>query len=313
MRMAKVAVSGSIAYDRIMDFPGYFRDHIMPDKLHALSVSFTIEKLTESFGGTAGNVAYNLSLLGVEAELYATAGSDFDTYRNRLSTLGVGMSKMNIVAELPTASAYIMTDKADNQISGFYPGAAVSQCMTPVEEGAKVAIIGASSASDMLQRAKLCREAKVPYLFDPGQQTTELSKEDIREIVSGSVAIFGNDYEMEMIMQKTGWTIVDIVQHVPIVVTTLGISGSKIMTAEKEYSIESVRVADPVDPTGAGDAYRAGFIKGYLSDFPTTKAARLASATASFCVEKRGTQNHRFTMAELAERYEHTYGEALGL
>lgn len=311
--MSRILVSGSLAYDRIMNFPGRFRDHFLPEKLHALSVSFAIDKLTEGFGGTAGNIAYNLSLLGEKPTLCAAAGHDFGRYKKWLIDHRIGIENIAVVQDKATSGAYVMTDKDDSQISAFYFGAGEEACDVKIDT-AKVAlaIIAAGNISDMLGVPARCREASVPFFSDSGQQITALSAEQLREHMEGAAVLFGNDYEMELVTKKTGWDVKEVLEHVGTVVVTKGADGSMIITKEGEENVKAVP-AKAVDPTGAGDAYRAGFAKAYLAKRPLRECAMLGSAVAAYAVEKYGTQNHRFTISELKERYEKTYGETLSL
>jgi len=310
--MSTVIVSGSLAYDRIMDFPGYFKDHIVPDKLHALSISFMVDKLTEEFGGTAGNIAYNLALLGVKGEIISTAGGDFNKYRSHLLLSGVDPKTIAIKSDMLTSSAHIITDKADNQIAAFHPGAGALAYDTPVEtEGRAFAIVAPGCVADMVSLPQLYRRLGFKYYYDPGQQIPVVGAEELKEGISGAQILFGTDYELAMLMQKTGWTQDEILAHTPMIVSTLGAEGSSIITREGRTVVPVARAAEVTDPTGAGDAYRAGFLKGILAGLPSDKCAMLASVVAVYTVEKYGTQTHRFTMEELAARYKESYGEKL--
>ncbi|MDP3645538.1 MAG: carbohydrate kinase family protein [bacterium] len=312
--MSKIIVSGSLAYDQIMDFPGYFKDHILPDKLHALSISFMIDKLTEEFGGTAGNIAYNLALLGVQSEIIATVGSDFNKYRSHMLLSGVDPKTIAVKSDQLTSSAHIITDKADNQIAAFHPGAGGIAYDTPVDtEGCAFAIVAPGCVADMVSLPQLYRRRGLKYYYDPGQQIPAVNAEDLKQGISGAQILFGTDYELAMIMQKVGWTEDEILAHVPMIVSTLGAEGSSIITREGRTVVAVARASEVSDPTGAGDAYRAGFLKGILSGLPPEKCAMLGSVVAVYTVEKYGTQTHHFTMEELAARYKESYGEELKL
>ena len=310
--MSTVVVSGSLAYDRIMDFSGFFKDHILPDKLHALSISFMVDKLTEEFGGTAGNIAFNLALLGMKPEIISTAGGDFNKYRSHMLLSGVDPKTVAIKSDMLTSSAHIITDKADNQIAAFHPGAGGVAYDSPVEtEGRALAIVAPGCVADMVSLPQLYRRRGLKYYYDPGQQIPAVNAEDLRVGISGAEILFGTDYELAMIMQKIGWTQDEILAHVPMIVSTLGAEGSSIITRERRSVVPVARAAEVLDPTGAGDAYRAGFLKGILSGLPFEQCAKLASVVAVYTVEKYGTQTHRFTMEELAARYKESYGEKL--
>ncbi len=312
--MSKVIVSGSIAYDRIMDFAGLFAEHFMPEKLHSINLSFQVENLSVQFGGTAGNIAYNLALLGEQPEIIATAGNDFGSYRSHLLNSGVDPKSIRILDKEGTSSAFILTDKADNQIAAFHQGAAGTAYDTPVEtEGRALAIIAPGCVPDMQSLPAFYRKSAFRYLYDPAQQIPALSQEMLRDGISGAYVLFGSDYEFELIKQKTGWTQEQIVSKVPTIVVTFGAKGSDIITAAGTTHVEACPAQALVDPTGAGDAYRAGYIKGMLMGFPAEQCARLASVVAAYVVETYGTQTHHFTLEDVKDRYKKTYGVELAL
>jgi len=309
-RMSRVLVSGSVAYDRIMDFPGHFRDHFLAHKLHTINVSFAVEGVEENFGGTAGNIAYNLKLLGHEPEILSTAGSDFSAYRTYLEEKKISADAIHVDTSQLTSSAYIITDKADNQIAAFSFGAGkIAYGRLPKTEGAACAIVGAGNPDDMRVLPAHYRDKRLAYFYDPAQEIPILSADDLRKGIEGAAGLFGNDYEIDLIIQKTGWSEKELCERVPIVVVTLGESGSRVTTKEAAERVRAVGVSNVLDPTGAGDAYRAGFIAGYVEGQAPRVCAQLASAVAAYAVEKQGTQNHRFTLAELRKRYSDTYGE----
>jgi adenosine kinase len=308
--MAQVLVSGSIAYDRIMDFPGLFKDHFLPDKLHNINVSFQVDALADNFGGCAGNIAYNLSLLGVESSILATAGSDFERYRAYLRNLLTDPNSVHIEKDGLTSSAYVMTDKADNQIAAFSMGAGkVPYTPLPATDSASCAVIAAGCPDDMRALPAYYRSEEVPFFFDPGQAMTALSAEDIKDGLNGAEAVFGNDYEFDLIMQRTGMNEHALLEKARVLIVTYGEKGSRVVTQEGEKRIGAVQVKEAVDPTGAGDAYRAGYIAAYLKTLPPETCAKFGSSVAAYAVEKYGTQNHSFTPEELQKRYEEAYGE----
>ena len=312
--MSKVIVSGSIAYDRIMDFAGLFAEHFMPEKLHSINLSFQVETLSVQFGGTAGNIAYNLALLGEQPEIIATAGNDFGSYRSHLLTSGVDSKSIRILDKESTSTAFILTDKADNQIAAFHQGAGGTAYDTPVEtEGRALAIIAPGCVPDMQSLPAFYRKSAFRYLYDPAQQIPALSQEMLRDGISGAYVLFGSDYEFELIKQKTGWTQEEIVSKVPTIVVTFGAKGSDIITAAGTTHVDACPAQALMDPTGAGDAYRAGYIKGMLMGFPAEPCARLASVVAAYVVETYGTQTHHFTMENVKDRYKKTYGVELSL
>lgn len=312
--MSRVLVSGSLAYDRIMDFPGLFENHFVPEKLHSLSVSFQVDTFKENFGGCAGNIAYTLALLGEEPVIVATGGSDFEKYAAYLKASGVDPQSIHVNAGDVTSSAYIMTDQGDNQISAYYPGAGGTPYGVPVPlEGVALGMVGAGCVEDMKALPSLYRERGVKYVYDPGQQTTVLSGVELIEAISGAAVLFANDYELGVIVFKTGLSEAQLLERVPVVVGTLGNKGARVLTKEGEIEVTAVPVDKLVDPTGAGDAHRAGFIKGLLAGLPTKESAQLASTAAAYAVEAYGTQNHHFTLNELKARYQKAYGAPLAL
>jgi adenosine kinase len=312
--MKPTLVVGSLAYDRIMDFDGNFSEHFMPDKLHAINVSFFVSPPKEQFGGCAGNIAYSLSLLEENASIIATAGIDFERYGLWLAEHGIDTESIALDEELPTASGYIMTDKADNQITAFSGGALTKAYERAVDLDAfGLAIISPTAREDMLSLAEKCRVEQLPYLFDPGQQLPVLAPEELRTAIKGARGLFVNDYELALVLEKTGWTETELKGETGFVVVTLGAEGSRILSAEGEEHVPAVPVGEVIDPTGAGDAYRAGFIKGLVHELPLKSCAMLASTVAAYVVEWYGTQNHTFTLPELRARYETAYNESFPL
>ncbi len=312
--MSRILVSGSIAYDRIMDFVGLFAEHFMPEKLHSINLSFQVETLSIQFGGTAGNIAYNLALLGEKPEIIATAGNDFGSYRSHLLLSGVDPKSIRILEKESTSAAFILTDKADNQIAAFHQGAGGYAYDTGVDtEGRALAIIAPGCVPDMQALPGYYRKHGFRYLYDPAQQIPVLSADMLRDGISGAYALFGSDYEFELIKQKTGWTQQEIVSKVQTVIVTYGAKGSDVITARDVVHVEACPAQALIDPTGAGDAYRAGYIKGMLMGFPAESCARLASVVAAYVVETYGTQTHKFTMENVKDRYKKTYGVELSL
>ncbi|PIR92547.1 carbohydrate kinase family protein [Candidatus Falkowbacteria bacterium CG10_big_fil_rev_8_21_14_0_10_44_15] len=308
-----IFVFGSLAFDKIMDFPGKFSDNILPDKIHTLNVSFTISNLQENFGGTAGNIAYNLALLGEQPTILATAGSDFEAYREWLAGRNINTDGIKIIAGEKTAFANIITDQADNQLAAFYPGAMNYSCALEPEakEGEAWAIVAPGFPADMARLAKFYRERNLPFIFDPGQQIPVLSADDLRFGIKGAKMLISNDYELSLLMKKTGWSEEKILENAEALVTTLGEKGSQIKTKDAGYSIPPAKPKNTIDPTGAGDAYRAGFIKGLVSGWPLEIAGRFAGVVAVYTVEQYGTQTHQFNFAEAAERYRENFKEEL--
>lgn len=302
-----ILVSGSLAYDRIMDFPGRFSDHILPDKIHILNVCFTVNGLTEKFGGTAGNIAYTLALLGEKPLILSSAGKDFDAYANWLMTHGLSLDGIRRVQEVFTAGAYITTDRSDNQITGFNPGAMAYPCgmdVGKIEGKIGVAIVSPGNPEDMSGLCRRYRELSIPYICDPGQQIPILPPGELVEMITGSAALMSNDYELEMIQKATGLTQKDLLKRTGALITTLAEKGSLVVDNKGITEIPAVAPAVVRDPTGAGDAFRSGFIFGFVRNKCLSDCARIGAVAASFSVEKVGTQEHRFSFTEFKDRYE---------
>lgn len=305
----KVLVSGSIVYDRIMDFSGLFQDHILPHQTHILNVSFTLQKTSESFGGTAGNIAYNLSLLKEPTVLLGLVGNDFGRYSSWLNKNKIDFSYVKQFKDCPTASAYIMTDQADNQISGFYPGPTDVNYCSLVKKISKpsLAIISPDFKPRMIEYVRLYKELGIDYIFDPGQQITSFTTPELRRLIKGAKVLIGNDYEIKLILDKLSMSPQKLEKLVDILVVTKGAKGSEIYSKDGKIVITPTKVKSVVDPTGAGDAYRAGFIKGLVSGASLEKSGQLASTIAAYAVECRGTQVHKFNLKEFTNRYKKNY------
>lgn len=309
----RIFVSGSLAYDRIMDFPGRFADHILPEKLHVLNVCFMVNGLTEKFGGTAGNIAYNLALLGERPLILATAGHDFERYRQWLEQHGLSLEGIRIIPEEFTACAYITTDQSDNQITGFNPGAMKYRSLyqfNSLQPEEALAIISPGNLDDMVSYSHTYREKRIPYIFDPGQSIPAFSGERLVEMLTGSLLTVCNDYELEMICRKTGLSQRQLQQRTGALIVTLAEHGSIIHLGQETIKIPAVPASRTLDPTGAGDAYRAGLIKGLVLKKPLAIAAQMGATCASFAVEYHGTQEHSFTWEEFRQRYEQQFGPA---
>jgi adenosine kinase len=307
----QIFVSGSLAYDRIMDFPGRFVDHILPEKIHILNVCFMVNGLTERFGGTAGNIAYNLALLGEKPVILATAGKDFGPYREWLTKLGLPLDGIKEFPEELTAGAYITTDLSDNQITGFNPGA--MKCRSEyrfdgVDPDQSLAIVAPAGLDDMLAYTRAYKVRGVPYIFDPGQSIPAWGSDELQEMAYGALAVIVNDYELEMFQQKTGLKESEILKLTSTLLVTRGDNGSYLRTADGRQDFPIVPPRKVLDPTGAGDAYRAGLLKGLALGCSWPVGARLGAVLASFCVELQGTQEHRVEKAEFWDRYRENFG-----
>lgn len=308
----RIYISGSLAYDRIMSFPGKFSDHILADKVHMINVSLVVDGISEKFGGTAGNIAFNLALLGEHPQILATAGKDFSSYEKWLRKMELPLDGIRPIDNELTGGAYIMTDKDNNQITSFNPGAMKYSCGKPIDRsniGGSYGIVSPGNVDDMVGYPRTYKQLNIPYIFDPGQQIPALSPEQMQEAVTGAFLLVTNDYELEMIIKKTGLTKAQLIERTGGLITTLGENGSQICELGHTRSIEAVPVADVNDPTGAGDAFRAGLLKGLIEKRSVDDCCRIGSTCASYCVEKHGTQEHSFTLDGFWKRYRDRYGE----
>jgi len=306
-----IFVSGSLAYDRIMDFPGRFADHILPEKIHILNVCFMVNGLTERFGGTAGNIAYNLVLLGEKPMILATGGKDFRPYQKWLTELGLPLGGIRHIPSEFTAGAYITTDLADNQITGFNPGAMKHQSeftFDGVNPTDSLAIIAPGNLPDMLQYSRRYKEMGLPYIFDPGQSIPAWGPADLHEMATGALALIVNDYEQEMFRQKTGMGEGDLKELCQALIVTKGEEGSELITRDGREAIPAAKPRQVLDPTGAGDAYRAGLMKGLTLGLPWATATLMGATLASFAVEQAGTQEHQLQLTDYWRRYRDNFG-----
>lgn len=312
-----ILVSGSLAYDYIMDFPGVFSDHILPDKIHMLNVSFLVPQMHKSYGGTAGNIAYNLALLGLKPVLFGKIGTDFEQYNTFLKKNGIDTSKLSLVSDLYTSTAFGITDKNDNQIWGFYPGADnLSNNLSVKKLGKKIdfAVIAPNNPKAMMKFAGEFTQMRIPYLFDPGMQLRWLSGNDLKTAFRGAKVIIGNDYEITVMEKTTGIkNLHSLSEKNKIVITTLGNKGSKISWNSKTHKIPPAKPERCLDPSGAGDAYRSGFLAGFLRNLDVETCGKMGSLSSVYTVEKYGTTTHYFTMKEFCKRYEKNFGKKLNL
>ncbi|MCX5717721.1 MAG: carbohydrate kinase family protein [Nitrospirae bacterium] len=307
-----IYISGSMAYDRIMDFPGRFSDHILPDKIHILNVCFTVNGMIEKFGGTAGNVAYSLSLLREKPVILATIGKDYANYFDWLKKNNISLEGIKIIDEEFTAGAYITTDRADNQITGFNPGAMKYPSgynLKSSNPDNSIALIAPGNLQDMAEYAKACKNKGIDYICDPGQSLTAWEKEPLIEWIEGSTMLISNDYELEMVMKITGMNKKELLHLTKTIITTLGEKGSLISTGESDIKIPPAKAGNVVDPTGAGDAFRAGLLKGIAMGKAIETGARMGAVAATYAIEKYGTQEHNYTYEEFNERYRSNFGE----
>ncbi len=301
-----IVVSGSLAYDRIMDFPGYFSQHILPEKIHVLNVCFQVDGVKEKFGGTGGNIAYSLKLMG-ETPLVSAAVGGFDHHRyfRWLEKNGISTAHIKVIEEEFTAAAYITTDKADNQITGFHPGAMKYTSdldFDSLDPKSTIVIISPGNLVDMIRYPGLCRERGIDYIFDPGQSLPMLAGPDLVDAITGCRVLISNDYELDLIVKQTGLSKAELIGRVGALVVTMGDLGSRVLAPGGELSIPVVRARQVLDPTGAGDSYRGGLISGLIAGMDIEACARMGSVCASFAVECYGTQEYSFTEDEFKDR-----------
>ena len=300
-----IIVSGSLAYDRIMNFPGHFSEHILPEKIHVLNVCFQVDGVKEKFGGTAGNIAYALTLMGEKPVISAAIGYDYHRYFEWLSQNGIGTEGIKIIEDELTAGAYITTDKADNQITGFNPGAMkYSSCLDfdKLDPKGTLIIVSPGNLGDMVNYPRICKEKGIDYIFDPGQSLPMWDAKDLLRSIEGCRILIVNDYELDLILNKTGLNKNELLKLPKAIITTLGEHGSRISMSEGDITIPVVKTDRVKDPTGAGDSYRGGLISGLIRGKDIEQCAKMGGVCASFAVECYGTQEYRFTTDEFNQR-----------
>jgi adenosine kinase len=312
----RIAVTGSLAYDYIMNFPGFFTDHMLMEKAHVLSVSFLVDSMKRLRGGVAGNVAYNLALLGERPLIVATVGQDFGEYAQWLRQEGVDTDGLSVIDHEFTSSCFINTDKANNQIVAFYAGAmAHAREISLLEHGLNgndLVVISPTDPQAMERYALECQQQGIPYVFDPGKQTPRLEAEHLQLGLKGAKVLVSNDYEFGMMARKLEISEQALIASVPLTIVTRGEAGALIYVEGQEAAhIPVAPVSEVVDPTGAGDAFLSGIVYGLARELPLEVTGRIASLTASYCIEHRGCQEHRFSAAEFAKRYQEAFGDEL--
>jgi adenosine kinase len=306
----RTLICGSIAYDTIMVFRDRFKNHILPDRLHILNVAFLVPDLRREFGGCAGNIAYNLDMLGGEPLIMATVGDDYLPYDERLKKLKLSQQHVRRIPGTFTAQAFITTDLDDNQITAFHPGAMNHSHENHVHAArdAKLGIVAPDGREGMLQHAREFHDAGIPFIFDPGQGLPMFSGEELMRFVEMSSFVTVNDYEGEILQERTGSKLEALAKKVKAVVVTLGARGSLIMTNGRRIEIPAVAAQQVLDPTGCGDAFRAGLLYGIAGGFDWAVSGRLASLLGAIKIAQRGGQNHHFTRNEIAQRYKEAFG-----
>lgn len=301
-----ILCTGSIAYDYLMTFPGYFKEHILPDRLDSISLSFLVDSMVRQRGGTAPNIAYTLALLGDRAAVMGAVGEDFGDYRAWLESKGVDTAETKVISSMFTASFFANTDCANNQICSFYPGAmalSTQLSLRNVSHRPDLVIISPNDPAAMTQYVAECHALGLPYLYDPGQQVVRLSAEEIRAGVDGADSLFVNEYEFELVQKHTGFKPEQIIERVGYLVVTLGAKGAAIYADGHKITVPVVEPRQIVDPTGVGDAFRGGFVRGKRLGLDWGTCGKMGSLAAAYCLEFKGTQEHTYTIPEFIARF----------
>jgi len=309
--MKNILICGSIAYDSIMVFQDQFKNHILPDQIHNLNICFYVPEMKKNFGGTAGNIAYNLKLLRSNPLIMATHGDDFELYSNWLDSLGISKKYMKKITGMFTAQAFITTDQDDNQITAFHPGAMIqahTNSIANVEDSIDLAIIAPDGRDAMIQHAQQCYKANIPFIFDPGQGLPMFTAEELITFIEQASYIAVNDYEAKLLQDKTGLTVEKITSKVKAFIITKGSHGSEIYTDDEMIKIDAIKASNLVDPTGCGDAFRSGLIYGISAGWDWHKTGKLASVMGAIKIGFEGGQNHQPTIHDI----EALFGQVLG-
>ena len=309
----RILVCGSIAYDNIMVFRGRFKDHILADQIHILNVAFLVPELRREYGGCAGNIAYNLKLLGGDPLVMATVGEDATPYLERLDALGLARERVRVIPGTFTAQAFITTDLDDNQITAFHPGAMTHSHVNRIDGALDVglAIVAPDGREGMVAHVNELASARIPFMFDPGQQLPMFSGPELLAMIDAATYVAVNDYEGRLLAEKTGRPLAELARMVAALIETKGAAGSTIHAGGQRHEIPSVAATEIVDPTGCGDAYRAGVLYGIAAGFDWPKAGRLASLMGALKIAARGGQNHRASREEIAALYRRHFGAPL--
>ncbi len=306
-------ICGSLAYDTIMVFPDQFKNHILPDKVHILNVSFLVPRMRREFGGCAGNIAYNLKLLGGDPIPMATVGQDFGAYRDWFAEMAIPLDRVKEIPELFTPQAFITTDHDNNQITAFHPGAMMRSYENHVRDvpGVSFGIVSPDGREGMLQNSKEFAESGIPFIFDPGQAMPLFNGEELRAFIEQADYVTVNDYESNLLQERTGWSEDTIAGKVKAYIATQGPRGARIFAEGKVYDIPPAHERRVTDPTGCGDAFRAGLIFGIEKGYDWPTIGRIGNLMGALKVEHPGTQNQRFDYAEFAEQFSQQFGYAL--
>ncbi len=303
-------ICGSFAYDTIMVFQDRFKNHILPDKVHILNVSFLVPDMRREFGGCAGNIAYNLNLLEADAKPMGTVGTDFDPYADWMDQNGISRQYVTEVHDTYTAQAFITTDQDDNQITAFHPGAMNSAHMNKISDakGISIGIVSPDGRDGMLQHATQFAEAGIPFIFDPGQGLPMFNGDDLMDFIDKATWVTLNDYEAQLVQERTGKNIEQLAQSVDAMIVTRGGEGSLIYTQDECIEIPTAKTKAVVDPTGCGDAYRGGLLYGLMNQLDWKTTGRIAALMGAIKIEQHGTQNHYFMLDEFKQRFVDEFG-----
>lgn len=311
-----VVVIGSLGFDYIMNFSGRFTDRIMEEKIHSLSLSFLVDTLSKQFGGTAGNIAYSLKLLGIEPIMLACVGGDFTQYKRFLKQKRITTEYVKEVSDLSTSSYFVITDLANNQIGSYYTGAmkhSGTLSLTAITRSVDYVVIAPTNPKAMIKAVGECKQLKIPYMYDPAFQISTFTSQELLDGIEHASILIGNDYEIGLIEESIGVSHDELITKVPLLITTLGDKGSIIETHTQAIHIKAAKAKAVVDPTGAGDAFRAGFLAGYLQQFPLEVCGQMGSTAAVYTVELYGTQTHDYKKRDFIRRYDENFHSQLSL
>jgi len=301
-----ILLTGSVAYDYLMTFPGHFQEQILPERLSSISLSFLVESMSKQRGGIAPNIAYSMALLGAKPRVMATVGEDFGDYRDWLESKGVDTSLMKVIPGEFTASFFATTDRVSAQIASFYPGAMAhssSQSLKDLDTKPDLVIVSPSAPDAMMKFPAECRELGIDYLYDPSQQVLRLEGREMARDMEGAYFLFCNDYEFGLISKKTGWSLDQMLDHVKVLVITRGKDGADLYIGGDSVHIPTVPEDQIVDPTGVGDAFRGGFLAGYARAFDWKLCGEVGSLAAVYCLEQKGPQSHNYSRKEFVDRF----------
>ncbi len=301
-----ILITGSVAFDYLMTFPGLFKEQILPERLGKISLSFLVDSMSRQRGGIAPNIAYTMALLGERPHVMATVGEDFSEYRTWLEEKGVDTSLMKVIPGVYTASFFATTDQANAQIASFYPGAmgfAGQQLLKDVQPSPDLVVVSPNDPVAMKNFPAEARTLGIPYLYDPSQQVLRLEGPELARDMEGAYFLFVNDYEFDLVSKKTGLDLEHLLKHVSVLVITRGADGSSVYAGGKEYNIPVVPPERILDPTGVGDAYRGGFLTSYARGWDWKLCGQMGALAATYCLEQKGTQNHSYTRKEFITRF----------